>query len=766
MKTALLHVAGIAMIAAAGRAGELHVSVAGDDAHTGTAAAPLRTIQRAADLAQPGDTVAVHAGVYRESVNPPRGGGSDAKRIVYCAAPGAKVEIKGSEVVSNWTRVKGDVWTATIPNAVFGAFNPYTDVIRGDWFNGRGREHHTGAVYLDGDALDEAASLEDLLDPGSRAPAEKGGVLLNVAWLRAGEGARIPAVSYAAHEGVRNAPCTEGGECIGWLENGDWARYEGVDLGTATDRIEIRAASETKGGQVQVRLGAPDGELLGWCEVPNTGGWQSWRSFHATVRRLTGRQTLCLVFRPPSAQGGAGAPMWYGRVDASNTTLWAEFKGVDPNTRMVEANARRTVFYPDKPGRNFITVRGFTMRHAATPWAPPTAEQPGLIGTHWSRGWIIESNVISHSRCVGVALGKHGDEFDNTSANSAEGYVKTIERAHAHAIPWTKEIIGHHVVRDNTISHCEQAGVVGSLGAAFSRITGNVIHDIHVRKLFTGAEMAGIKIHAAIDCEIAGNRIFRTCRGLWMDWMAQGTRITRNLCYENASEDLFMEVDHGPYLVDNNIFLSPTSLLDMSQGGAFVHNLWAGRLISTVELNRETPYHPAHSTVVAGLGRIQGGDNRFFNNVFVGAGAEPAAAPKKDDRHARVAGYGTWMYDARERPSMAAGNVYLNGARPLATEEGAVVVAADPQLQRVEGDGSVLLRLTVAPDWSRAATKRVTSDLLGKAAVPGVGFANPDGSLIAVDVDYFGKRRATNRPSAGPFEAPGAGPVALEVGRP
>jgi hypothetical protein len=124
------------------------------------------------------------------------------------------------------------------------------------------------------------------------------------------------------------------------------------------------------------------------------------------------------------------------------------------------------------------------------------------------------------------------------------------------------------------------------------------------------------------------------------------------------------------------------------------------------------------------------------------------------------------MYDARERPSMAAGNVYLNGARPLATEEGAVVVAADPQLQRVEGDGSVLLRLTVAPDWSRAATKRVTSDLLGKAAVPGVGFANPDGSLIAVDVDYFGKRRATNRPSAGPFEAPGAGPVALEVGRP
>jgi len=633
-------IAGILMVCAAqgAAAAEFHVAVTGDDAHDGTAAAPLRSIQRAADRARPGDTVTVHAGVYRESVRPPRGGESDSKRIVYRAAPGERVEIKGSEVVTNWTRVKGDVWTATVPNGAFGAFNPYADLIRGDWFNGKGREHHTGAVYLDGVAFDEAARLEDLLDPGSRAPAS---------------------------------------------------------------------------------LTAPQ------------------------------------------------MPLWFGRVEASNTTLWAEFKGVDPNTRLVEANARRTVFYPDQPGRNFITIRGFTMRHAATPWAPPTAEQPGLVGTHWSRGWIIESNVISHSRCVGVSLGKHGDEYDNTSANSAEGYVKTIERAHAHAIPWTKETIGHHVVRDNVISHCEQAGVVGSLGAAFSRITGNVIHDIHVRRLFTGAEMAGIKIHASIDCEIARNRIFRTCRGLWMDWMAQGTRITRNLCYENASEDLFMEVNHGPYLIDNNLFLSPTSLLDMSQGGAFVHNLWAGRLISTVELNRETPYHPAHSTVVAGLGRIQGGDNRFFNNVFIGAGDAPAEPAKKDDRHARVAGYGTWMYDARERPSVAAGNVYLNGARPSAKEEGAVVVAADPQVQRTEGEGSVVLRLAVAPEWNRAATRRITTRVLGKAAVPGVGFVAPDGSSMAVNSDYFGKRRSWWwRPAAGPFEAPGTGPVTFEVVRP
>ena len=44
-------------------------------------------------------------------------------------------------------------------------------------------------------------------------------------------------------------------------------------------------------------------------------------------------------------------------------------------------------------------------------------------------------------------------------------------------------------------------------------------------------------------------------------------------------EDLFCEVDHGPYLIDNNIFLSEVGFLRLSEGGAFVHNLIAGKLV-------------------------------------------------------------------------------------------------------------------------------------------------------------------------------------------
>jgi hypothetical protein len=508
----------------------------------------------------------------------------------------------------------------------------------------------------------------------------------------------------------------------------------------------------------------PDGELLGTCAIPNTGGWQDWSSFHAPIKPVSGTKTLCLVFRQPKA-AALSAPLWFGQVDSANTTIWAQFPGVNPNEEMVEINVRRTVFYPDKPGRDFITVRGFRMRHAATPWAPPTAEQVGLIGTHWSKGWIIESNVVSHSVCSGIALGKHGDQYDNTSADTAEGYVKTIERALAHPIAWSRANIGHHVVRNNTISHCEQAGVVGSLGAAFSTVTGNTIHDIQVRRLFSGAEMAGIKFHAAIDSVIRNNHIYRTCLGLWLDWMAQGTRVSGNLFHDNAGQDLFVEVNHGPFVVDNNLFLSAVNLLDMSEGGAYAHNLFAGKITNRPEPSRETPYHPAHSTTVAGLVTTKGGDDRFYNNIFVGGGESPTNAGKGNLKEIRwISSFGLWGYDGRELPLQTGGNIYYRGAEPYARETNAIVRAGiDPKVKLAQQGDRFVLQFTPGPDLNQADTVLVTTALLGKAKIPGLPYENADGSPLQIDTDYSGKKRSKTKPTPGPFEEPGVGPLTLKV---
>lgn len=582
------------------RGREHHVGVNGSDSNDGSPTNRLRTISAAAKRALPGDTVIVHQGTYRERIDPPRGGTSSTEPITYQAAPGEQVVITGAEVVRAWAQDRDDVWTVTLPNSFFGKFNPYADLIRGDWFEPLGRQHHTGAVYLNSEWLVEAASLQDV-------------------YKREGE--------------------------IG---------------------------------------------------------------------------------------------LWFGRLTEESTQLWANFNGADPNRELAEINVRQSVFYPSKPGVNYITVRGFTLRCAATNWAPPTAEQVGLIGTHWSKGWVIEDNVVSHSVCSGISLGKYGDKYDNTSADSAEGYVKTIERATAQG--WNKENIGHHIVRNNWISHCEQAGVVGSLGAIFSTVTGNVIHDIHVRRLFHGEEMAGIKIHAAIDTDISYNHIHNSYRGVWLDWMAQGTHVHRNVFHDNYSFDLFTEVDHGPFLIDHNLFLSRVSHLIDSSGGAYAHNLFCGSIIARQYDDRQTPFMRAHSTVIAGLHDNPGGDMRFYNNLFADGGT---LAP----------------YNESRQPCSFNGNVFLQGATPCSKETDPLLKPdfnADVSLTPTEPYVSVEMNLNQG--WaSERIRKLVTTDLLGIDQIPKLPFQMPDGSAICLDRDFTGKPRNAKNPFPGPFEVQRSG---------
>jgi alpha-N-arabinofuranosidase len=619
------------LVSAGISAKEYHVSVKGNDSDDGSAAKPFRTINQAAQTAMPGDVVIVHAGVYREQIAPPRGGNSDTERIVYEAAPGEKVEIKGSEIIKGWEKLDGDTWTVKIPNTFFGQFNPYADLIRGDWFNPtpKDRKYHTGAVYLNGDWLMEAYRKEEVTGPAD----EKN-------------------------------------------------------------------------------------------------------------------------------------PLWWAEADSTFTTIWAQFKNADPNRETVEINVRQSVFYPDKPFINFITVRGFVMQHAATNWAPPTAEQKGLIGTHWSRGWIIENNVVQYSKCVGIALGKHGDEFDNTSANSAEGYVATINRALAFG--WNKGTIGGHIVRNNTVAYCEQAGIVGSMGCAFSTVEGNTIHDIHIRRLFTGAEMAGIKFHGAIDVQIRNNHIYRTCLGIWLDWMAQDTQVESNLLHDNF-RDIFLEVNHGPTLVSNNILLSESSLLMNTKGAAFVHNLFAGKIDVYAYDRRLTPWHKPHSTFVAALHDNAGGDIRFINNLFVN-------------------GANAGQYYQAILPVTFNGNVFTKEAkRPVPenydeTDKRVSQSAKEKKLQpatekntldlpdfdaqarlTTEGD-AFYLEIVLDKKWLDGQKRElVTSELLGKVLIPDLPFENPDGSAVVVDTDYTGRKRNVKNPSPGPLEISASGKQKIKV---
>ena len=140
---------------------EIHVSKAGSDSASGSDAQPYLSINKAASAAQPGDTVVVHAGTYREWVKPVRGGTDDGKRIIYRAAPGEEVFVKGSERITSWKPEADGVWKVELPNSFFGQYNPYALTLSGGWLN-YGQWHHRGDVYLNGEAFYEKQTAQEL----------------------------------------------------------------------------------------------------------------------------------------------------------------------------------------------------------------------------------------------------------------------------------------------------------------------------------------------------------------------------------------------------------------------------------------------------------------------------------------------------------------------------------------------------------------------------------------------------------------------------
>lgn len=309
---------------------------------SGTKEHPFQTISQAAALARPGDEVIVAPGIYREYVNPAFGGTDEEHRIVYRSEKPLGAVITGAEPVKNWTNCDGNVWMTRIPNGIFGDYNPYTTVIKGDWYNAV-TPAHTGEVYLNGKSLYEASSLEEVKNP----------TVYESSW------------------------------------DPDFTIYK-----------------------------------------------------------------------------------WYTEQDGDFTVIYANFQGSSPNEENVEINVRRNCFYPDSTGRGYITLSGFTVKQAATTWAPPTAYQEGMVGPHWSKGWIIEDCEISHSKCSGISLGKYlqPDNENKWTTKLYKDGTQTERDAicQAQREGWTKENIGSHIVRRCNIHDCGQTGIVGHLGGVFS----------------------------------------------------------------------------------------------------------------------------------------------------------------------------------------------------------------------------------------------------------------------------------------------------------
>lgn len=79
------------------------------DTNAGSTDKPLKTIAYSAKIAIAGDTVNVRNGVYREFIEVVNSG-SDPDKMITFRADGNKVFVKGSDEVSGWILLKGNIW--------------------------------------------------------------------------------------------------------------------------------------------------------------------------------------------------------------------------------------------------------------------------------------------------------------------------------------------------------------------------------------------------------------------------------------------------------------------------------------------------------------------------------------------------------------------------------------------------------------------------------------------------------------------------------
>ena len=350
---------------------------------------------------------------------------------------------------------------------------------------------------------------------------------------------------------------------------------------------------------------------------------------------------------------------------------------------------------------------------------------------------------------------------------------------------WEKGVVGGHVVRGNVIYDCGQNGVVGHMGCAFSLIEGNHIYRIGAKREFFGWEVAAIKMHAAVDTVVRGNRVHDSVLGMWLDWQAQGTVVDSNVFYRNT-RDVMTEVTHGPITFMNNVFASEFSFDDYAQGAAFVNNLFAGRIRHTAVLDRSTPYHFPHVTDVAGEAFVYGGDDRYVNNLFLAvddsakplctadaAGAAGMAEagtaffdgyPRSLEEYEQLieeAGLGDEeLYRSVKQPVLLASNAYVSGAKAASGEAEAVVSGDGSSLALRETDDELWMTVSL-PESIRSATGPVISTAdLGQPRIVEEYFENPDGSPIVVDRDITGAARGACS-ARGPLAAYGDGEVLI-----
>ena len=464
--------------------------------------------------------------------------------------------------------------------------------------------------------------------------------------------------------------------------------------------------------------------------------------------------------KPTIGEVGKEKNSWYTEVDsaASVTQIWANFGDSDPNRELAEINVRESIISPLDTNVNYITIRGFTIMHSANGWGPPSGYQGAAISTNGGHHWIVENCEIINAKTCGFSMGN----------------PRTRRRRNRTSMDY--DHVGHHIIRNNIFRRCGQAAIAGAGNNAGTYIVGNYIGETSYRYEFRGSEPAAIKFHNGVDLIIENNYISSSNRvmGLWIDFGNQNIRVTRNF----FGELIFLEMNHGPILIDNNILVGnytnrgsgattmANNLLIINKFDYNEDPYRKTRLLMINELTyihdpfRTAGYYMPHTkkTVDRELCFIR--DERWYNNIIVNKGLDSLRAIQPDPSYlvaSSTSPVTTFTHLGVDPLTTNYGsavdyNLYLKDAKKHASfDRNSTASSFNPEFSIRDEDGNLTVTFLMNEDAFKINAPLITTDFLGIYEPMKLKMENSNGSPITVDMDILKTPRNKDNPGVGPF---------------
>lgn len=234
--------------------------------------------------------------------------------------------------------------------------SPYADTYNGVGYNGITTiKSKTNLAYDGGGGImiweisQDATGANSLLTAINEVVVQRNG-------NGGGSAKLIQAESYTSMSGVQTESCTDtdGGLNVGYIDTGDWMAYSSINFpSSGTYKVEYRVASESTGGQLSLDLNAGS-TVLGYANIPVTGGWQNWTTVSHNVTVTAGTYSVGIY-----AQSGGWNLNWIRitplAAAAAVTVASTGEQETVPGTKVPETGS--LLIYPN-PVTSVLNIKG------------------------------------------------------------------------------------------------------------------------------------------------------------------------------------------------------------------------------------------------------------------------------------------------------------------------------------------------------------------------------------------------------------------------